>query len=175
LGLRTADKADSQDVCFIHSTGGRQAFLGDRIPLRPARLVEADGRQVGSVDSIELVTLGQRKGLDLGGDGERRYAIDIDHRSATVTVGPRAALDVPAQTITGLEWSHEAVDGPFLVQVSAHGRPAAADLVPGPDDEPVLVWHEPQRRVAPGQSVVLYHEDLVVGGGMAGPALATAP
>lgn len=170
LGLRTADKADSQDVCFIHSTGGRQTFLGDRIPLRPARLVEADGREVGSVESIELVTLGQRKGLDLGGDGERRYAVDIDHRNATVTVGPRSALDVATQPITGLEWSDQPVDGPFDVQVSAHGRPASADLEFGPNGDPVLVWHEPQRRVAPGQSIVLYRGDLVVGGGLAGPA-----
>ena len=170
LGLRTAAKADSQDVCFIHSAGGRATFLGDRIPLRPARLVEPDGREVGSVESIELVTLGQRKGLDLGGDGNRRYAVDIDHRTATVTVGPRAALDVPAQRMADLAWSHRPVDGPFLVQVSAHGRPAPADLVPGDGGaEAVLVWHRPQRRVAPGQSIVLYRGDVVVGGGTAGP------
>lgn len=175
LGLRTANKADSQDVCFIHSTGGRETFLGDRIPLRPARLVEADGREVGAVESIELVTLGQRKGLDLGGDGQRRYAIDIDHGTATVTVGPRAALDVPAQTVGGLAWSAEPVDGPFEVQVSAHGRTAVAELVTDDDGEGVLVWAEPQRRVAPGQSIVLYHGDRVVGGGAAGRALATWP
>ncbi len=179
LGLRTAAKADSQDVCFIHSTGGRETFLGDRIPLRPARLVEADGREVGAVESIELVTLGQRKGLDLGGDGQRRYAIDIDHGTATVTVGPRAALDVPAQAINGLDWSADPVDGPFEVQVSAHGRTATADLVTvdaaEDDGDAVLVWSEPQRRVAPGQSVVLYHGDRVVGGGTAGRALSTWP
>ena len=170
LGLRTADKADSQDVCFIHSTGGRRAFLGDRIPLRPARLVEADGRQVGTVPSIELVTLGQRKGLDLGGDARRRYAVDIDHATATVTVGPREALDVAGQRIDDLAWSHEPLDGAFEVQSSAHGRPIPADLVVGPDG-PSVVWHQPQRRIAPGQSVVLYRGDVVVGGGVAGPAI----
>ena len=189
LGLRTAAKADSQDVCFIHSTGGRETFLGDRIPLRSARLVEADGREVGSVPSIELVTLGQRKGLDLGGDGRRRYAVDIDHETATVTVGPREALEVPAQIVTGLAWSHQPVPGPFLVQTSAHGRPVPADLVTGgaaaagggsgdgcsEGDGDVLVWRRPQRRVAPGQSVVLYHDDVVVGGGTAGPALTAWP
>ena len=201
LGLRTADKADSQDVCFIHSTGGRQAFLGDRIPLRPARLVEVDGREVGSVPSIELVTLGQRKGLDLGGDGRRRYAVDIDHTTATVTVGPREALDVPAQRVDDLVWSHRPVDGPFEVQASAHGALAPADLIidqavdavaidrgvdrvavgrgvdegaTGPTGAAV-VWHRPQRRIAPGQSVVLYRDDVVVAGGTAGPAIATWP
>lgn len=174
LGLRTAAKADSQDVCFIHSAGGRQTFLGDRIPLRPARLVEADGREVGSVDSIELVTLGQRRGLDLGGDGQRRYAVDIDHATATVTVGPREALDVPSQPIDDLAWSHEPVDGPFEVQSSAHGRPAAADLATDEAGRPVVVWQEPQRRIAPGQSIALYRGDVVVGGGTAGGPAETA-
>src|SRR3954470_6731061 len=56
LGLRTAAKADSQDVCFISRDGGRSAFLGDRIPLRPGRLVDADGAVVGDVPAVELVT-----------------------------------------------------------------------------------------------------------------------
>ncbi len=166
LGLRTADKPDSQDVCFIHSEGGRQVFLGDRIPLRPARLVDRDGTEVGKVESIELVTLGQRKGLNLGGDSDRRYVVDIDHGAATVTVGHREDLLVAGQVIEDLQWSHEPADGPFLVQCSAHGRPLAADL-----EGNTLRWEEPQRRVAPGQSVVLYHGDRVVGGGTAGPSV----
>jgi tRNA-specific 2-thiouridylase len=169
LGLRTADKPDSQDVCFIHSEGGRQVFLGDRIALRPATLVDGDGTKVGEVDSIELVTLGQRKGLNLGGDADRRYVVDIDHDQATVTVGHRDELLVAAQKIDDLEWSHEPVAGPYLVQVSAHGQPMQAML-----DGDTLHWDAPQRRVAPGQSVVLYHGDRVVGGGTAGRAEATA-
>ncbi len=167
LGLRTANKPDSQDVCFIHSQGGRQVFLGDRIPLRAARVVDGDGREVGSVDSIELVTYGQRKGLDLGGDAERRYVVDIDHGGATVTVGHQEELLVDHQTIDDLAWSHEPLPGEFLVQCSAHGRPQPAALVVG-GDEDQLRWLDPQRRVAPGQAVVLYRGDDVVGGGTAG-------
>ena len=115
LGLRTADKPDSQDVCFIHSVGGRQVFLGDRIPLRPAKLVDSQGETVGRVESIELVTLGQRKGLNLGGDANRRYVVDIDHQSATVTVGSQDELLVAGQGLVDLEWSHEPLPGPFLV------------------------------------------------------------
>ena len=91
-----------------------------------------------------------------------------------MTVGPREALDVAAQVLVGLEWSHEPVSGPFQVQTSAHGRPMPAELVDH-DGDVVLRWREPQRRVAPGQSVVLYLDDVVVGGGVAGPALATTP
>lgn len=166
LGLRTADKPDSQDVCFIHSEGGRQVFLGDRIPLRPASLVDAAGEEVGRVDSIELVTLGQRKGLNLGGDTDRRYVIDIDHAEAKVTVGREADLLVSGQEIHDLAWSHEPLEGEFLVQFSAHGTPRTATL-----NGSTITWAEPQRRVAPGQSVVLYRGDDVVGGGTAGPAV----
>ncbi len=65
-GLRTADKPDSQDVCFVTSAAGRQGFLGRRIPLRPGRVVEA-GEEVGRVEAVELVTIGQRRGLGLAG------------------------------------------------------------------------------------------------------------
>jgi tRNA-specific 2-thiouridylase len=179
LGLRTADKPDSQDVCFIHSVGGRQVFLGDRIPLRPARLVDGDGREVGQVESIELVTLGQRKGLNLGGDAERRYVVDIDHESATVTVGHHQDLLVEAQRIEAMTWAHEpvetSVDGPgdLTVQCSAHGRPLPAQVgidhaVDGTATSVIVRWYEPQRRVARGQSMVIYnHNQEVVGGGLA--------
>ena len=63
LGLRTAAKPDSQDVCFITSAGGRREFLGDRMPLHPGRVVDTEGRDVGAVDAVELVTIGQRRGL----------------------------------------------------------------------------------------------------------------
>ena len=74
LGLRTAAKPDSQDVCFITSGGGREAFLGARIPFTPAVVVDTGGRAVGQVAAMELVTVGQRRGLT-GGGGERRYVV----------------------------------------------------------------------------------------------------
>lgn len=173
LGLRTATKPDSQDVCFIHSTGGRRVFLGDRIPLRPAQLVDTDGTVVGTVDSIEMVTLGQRRGLDLGGEDHRRYVVDIDHASSTVTVGERELLLADHQLVESVTWADQPRFGPCLVQTSAHGRVAPATLVPAADgvaDGPegvVVRWDEPHQRVAEGQSVVFYHDDQVIGGGLA--------
>ncbi len=178
LGLRTATKPDSQDVCFIHSEGGRRVFLGDRIPLRPATLVDTAGVTVGEVDSIELVTLGQRKGLNLGGDPNRRYVVDIDRPAGRVTVGERADLLVDHQQIDDLAWSHRPMPGPFLVQCSAHGQPLPASLETARDASvgssrrdsglrAVVRWETPQRRIAPGQSMVLYQGDDVVGGGTA--------
>ncbi len=171
LGLRTADKPDSQDVCFIHSVGGRQVFLGDRIPLRPAVLVDGSGAAVGRVDSIEMVTLGQRRGLDLGGDQQRRYVVDIDHDAGVVTVGPRDGLLVAAQWVDAVEWTDGPATGSCLVQCSAHGAVRSADLRLDDHAERVLVvWDEPQPRVAVGQSMVFYLGGEVVGGGVADAA-----
>src|SRR5262249_60820695 len=89
LGLRTAAKPDSQDVCFVTAAAGRTAFLGARIPLRPGRVVDGAGCTVGTVPAVELVTVGQRKGLGLAGGGGARYAGGVDLGSAPGRVGPR--------------------------------------------------------------------------------------
>jgi tRNA-uridine 2-sulfurtransferase len=181
LNLRTAAKPDSQDVCFITATGGgREAFLGHRIPFRRAVVQDTSGEQVGEVDSIELVTLGQRRGLQLAGAPARRYVVDIDHTAGVVTVGDEADLLVASERIDQLVWSRHEVDGEVLVQCSAHGdpRPARLRLLDGDGDvgdvggdgrrSAVVEWHEPQRRISPGQSAVFYavDDDLVLGGGL---------
>src|SRR4051812_18268490 len=87
LGLRTAAKPDSQDVCFITKSRGRGSFLDQRIALTPGRVVDGSGRQVGQVDAVQLVTLGQRKGLGSAGGAAPRYVVGVDVPGATVTVG----------------------------------------------------------------------------------------
>ena len=170
LGLRTATKPDSQDVCFITSTTRREGFLGDRIPLTPAPVVDASGRLVGRVDAVELVTIGQRKGLGLPGGTRPRYVVDVDRRAAqpVVIVGEKADLFVAEQAVTGWHWVDDAAPmGPHRVQTSAHGAALAARIDQASDGGLVVHWDEPQRRVAPGQSVVAYQGDQVVGGGTA--------
>ncbi|HWJ96678.1 MAG TPA: tRNA 2-thiouridine(34) synthase MnmA [Acidimicrobiales bacterium] len=167
LGLRTASKPDSQDVCFITKTTGRGSFLDRRIPLTPGRVVDAEGHEVGTVAAVELVTVGQRKGLGLAGGGAPRYAVDVDVPSATVTVGSKRDLLVDEQRAASLQWSAGPVSGPVLVQVSAHGTPAEATVTEGPDRTAVVRWAVPQRRVAAGQSVVAYEADEVVAGAIA--------
>jgi len=162
LGLRTASKPDSQDVCFITREHGRDDFLSRRIALTPGRVVDGDGTEVGRVDAVEMVTVGQRKGMATGGAGEPRYAVTVDVPSATVTVGAAADLLVEATPVERPTWAHRPVSGPVEVQVSAHGSPAAAELV---GDQ--VRWVEPHRRVAPGQSVVFYDGDRVLGGALA--------
>src|SRR5205085_5480307 len=120
------------------------------------------GARVGAVDAVELVTIGQRRGLGLAGGGAPSYVVDVDVHGATVVVGGQAALLAPAVALEQLTWADLPVQGAVLAQCSAHGVPRPAGL-----DGDVLLWDEPQRRVAPGQAVVLYDGDEVVGGGIA--------
>ena len=163
-GLVTAAKPDSQDVCFITASAGRRKFLGERIGMRPARIVDTAGRHLGAVDALELVTVGQRRGLGAVGGGSPRYVLDVDAASATVTVGDRAALDCAVTPLEDWHWASGPVDGAVHVQTSAHGTATAATVDP---DGGVVRWAEPRRAVAPGQSVVAYAGDIVVGGGTA--------
>jgi tRNA-specific 2-thiouridylase len=173
LGLRTAAKPDSQDVCFITSTGGRETFLGERIPLRPGRLVDQDtGRTLGEVPAVELVTVGQRRHLGDGGDGRRRYVVGVDVPGATVRVAASPPMTAELR-VGGVTWVDDPLPAgewaPVLVQCSAHGRPAPGRyqrVVDGHGTGAVR-FDEPHRVVAPGQSVVLYDGDDVVGGGLA--------
>jgi tRNA-uridine 2-sulfurtransferase len=164
LGLRTASKPDSQDVCFITSTGGRTAFLGDRIPLRSAKVVDRSGTVVGAVDAIEMVTIGQRKGLGLPGGGDPQYAVDVDYQQRVVTVGAADELLRQEVRLREVVFVDDAIDGDVRVQVSAH-----APTQPATFSNDVVTWQVPQRRVASGQSVVLYDatDGRVLAGGLA--------
>ncbi len=182
LGLRTAAKADSQDVCFISKDSGRGGFLSERIPVRAGRLVTTRGDDLGTVDALELVTIGQRRGLGLQPKTrpERRYVVDVDLAAGTATVGSLADLLVQQVEIADLYWTcaPPPCEAAVEVQLSAHGPPLKArwDGLRGPGDrgpgDPgpggVLVLEEPTRRVAPGQAVVLYDPaeggEVVIGG-----------
>jgi tRNA-specific 2-thiouridylase len=163
LGLRTASKPDSQDVCFIPRRGGREAFLGTRVPLHPGRVVDEHGRQVGSVAAVELVTVGQRRGL--GPAVGNRYVTGVDPGAATVHVGPLADLMVDRLHVPTPTWvsGPPTADEELEVQTSAHGEPVGARW----DGTGLVLLEQAVRRVAPGQSVVLYRGDTVVGGGPA--------
>ena len=163
LGLRTADKPESMDVCFI-TRGGRTKFLDARAAARPGPLVEArSGKTLGSHDGFTRFTVGQRRGLGISG-GEPRYVLDVDAVTATVTVGGRSELlrdKVDLQQLTFVDRAPPA-PGALTAQTRAHGRPVRASL-----EGETVRFHEPQPRVAPGQVVALYDDDRLVGGGLA--------
>ena len=161
LGLRTAAKPDSVEVCFVTASGGREDLLRSRVGLRPGRVVDTSGTVLGRVDATELVTVGQRRGLGLGG-GEKRYALSVDPAAGTVVVGGLDDLLSDNVQLNELTWTGDPTTGAVLAQCSAHGPTLDAEF-----DGTVLRFAEPHRRVAPGQSVVLYRGDEVLGGGIA--------
>ncbi len=128
LGLRTADKPDSQDVCFIQATAGRRGFLESRIDLTPGRVVDDTGRQVGEVEAVELVTVGQRRGLGLRKQQAPSFVTSVDVTTATVTVGRKEDLLDREVALVDLVWADAPVSGPVLVQCSAHGEPRPGTL-----------------------------------------------
>ncbi len=167
LGLRTADKPDSQDVCFITAAQGRGNFLTERLQLHTGQLVSTAGETVGEVPAVELVTIGQRKGLDLGGNSDRHYAIDVDIKQRRVVVGSEKDLLSDGVALDDHRWvASKRFAGDVLAQTSAHGTAQSASL----DSQGQLRWLEPQPRVAPGQAVVFYdneNNEVVIGGATA--------
>jgi len=164
LGLRTAAKPDSQDVCFIHSATGRRGFLGERLALHAGELVDAcSGAVVGTVPATELVTVGQRRGLGVAGDGTRRYALSVDVAGGRITVGGAERAVSRTVAVGSATWigAPLAPGARARAQTSAHG-PAA----PCTWHDATVRFDEPQRLVAPGQTVALYDDadpDVVVG------------
>jgi tRNA-specific 2-thiouridylase len=153
LGLRTAAKPESMDVCFI-ARGGRERFLAERVAMVPGQIVGAGGAVVGRHDGIG-------RGLGVSA-GERRFVTDIDAATATVTIGRHEDLLRDELALDGLVLHRSARDGRVHAQARAHGVPFPARLVGD-----TVRFDEPQPRVAPGQTVALYDGDVVIGGGIA--------
>jgi tRNA-specific 2-thiouridylase len=160
LGLRTADKRESMDVCFI-TRGGREAFLGARIPRRSGVVVDTAGAVVGAHDGIDAFTIGQRRGLGVA-VGERRYVVDIQPDDAIVTVGTRDALLRDRVRVRDLQLTRALPSNGLFAQTRAHSAPVEATLH---GDDVVFAARQP--RVAPGQVVALYDGDVCCGGGIA--------
>lgn len=162
-GLAVASKPDSHDICFI-PCGDTRAFLGARIGVRPGAVVDAGGSVLARHDGVHGFTVGQRKGLGIGGpgaDGRPRYVTAIDAETGTVRVGGAEELDV--WTLSGqapVFTSGTEPTGPIEceVQVRAHGgiAPGVAELV---DGRLRLTLRAPLRGVAPGQTMVVYRPD----------------
>jgi len=162
LELRTAAKAESMDVCFI-TRGGREQFVSSRAPETPGVIRSVDGAALGRHDGVSAFTIGQRRGLGVA-VGERRFVVDIDAPSATVTLGRRDDLlrDEVALTDLAFVEGRPAADRVLDVQVRAHGTPARGRLV-----DRTVEYEAAQPRVAPGQAVALYQGERLLGGGIA--------
>ncbi|WP_374295252.1 tRNA 2-thiouridine(34) synthase MnmA [Sphingomonas sp.] len=160
LGLGVATKPDSQDICFVPD--GDYAGLVKK--LRPEAdtrgdIVDMAGHKLGEHRGLIHYTVGQRRGLEIGGSPEPLYVVRLDADTRRVVVGPRTALAVDAARLTDLNILGP-LDGPLTAKVRSMARPVPARMV-----EDRLVFDTPEYGVAPGQAAVLYAGDRVLGGG----------
>jgi tRNA-specific 2-thiouridylase len=172
LGLRTASKPDSQDICFV-GDGDYRAFLREHFPeaASPGEIIDTAGNTLGTHDGTVDFTVGQRRGLGVA-VGERRYVVAIEPASATVVIGRKADLLVKGCDVTDVTFVSGRAPQSASVGVQVRYRSAAAaarfeETAAGLR----LEFAEPQHGVAPGQSAVLYDGDEVLGGGIIAAAL----
>lgn len=165
LGLPVADKAESQEICFIPDNNYRR-FVAERLPVPPGELVDTAGKVVGRHAGITNYTVGQRHGLGIASPVPL-YVTAIDAASNRVVVGPADELLARRVLVEGLRLVDPETDRlPLEVTAKIRYRSpeAAAVVSAGGEDGAVIEFAEPQRAVAPGQAAVLYRDEKVIGG-----------
>ena len=166
LGLRVAEKKDSQEICFVAS-GEHAGFVGNRAEIPAGVIKDRDGRVLGRHDGVHRFTIGQRKGLGLA-TGIPLYVVDIDAAQAAVTVGPREDLERTTLTASRVNWmSGEVPVSPVRAsaRIRYRHREALATITPLGDDRVSIAFDAPQSAITPGQAAVFYDSDVVLGGG----------
>ncbi len=171
LGLAVALKPDSQDICFVPD--GDYAAVVRKV--RPdaddgGEIVHVDGRVLGRHRGLIHYTVGQRRGLEIGGLAEPLYVVRLDAGPRRVIVGPRRALAVGEARLSDINWLGGNVTGPILAKVRSLARPVPARLV-----GKRLIFDAPEYGVAPGQAAVLYGGDRVLGGGWIAETVSAEP
>ena len=159
-GLAVAAKPDSQDICFVPD--GDYASLVKKLrpeTAAPGEIVDLDGRVIGEHAGVVHFTVGQRRGIDVGGQKEPLYVVRIEPGRQRLVVGPRSALAVEALKVDGLNWIGEGQR-----DVSVKVRSMAAP-VPARIDGAWLRFERPEYGVAPGQAAVFYEGSRLLGGG----------
>lgn len=166
LGLKVAEKQDSQEICFVPGKDYK-AFLKSRGDVfQPGRFYDTEGKDLGPHEGIELFTIGQRKGLP-GGSPYPLYVVDIDAAGGGVILGRESDLLCREFEVDRLNWLSAIPDEHKTLSVRVrHGHEGSAATVTLLGNDRALVrLEEPQRAVTPGQAAVFYDEDLIVGGG----------
>lgn len=166
LGLQVAEKKDSQEICFV-AAGEHSDFVGRHAEMPAGVIRDQAGAVLGRHDGVHRFTIGQRKGLGLA-TGLPLYVVGIDAEDAAVTVGPREALERVTLTASRVNWMSGVIpDSPVRAsaRIRYRHKEAAATITPTADDRVSLTFDAPQTAVTPGQAVVFYDGDVVLGGG----------
>jgi tRNA-specific 2-thiouridylase len=167
-GLASANRPESQDICFVPG-GDYRNLLREEHPesLRPGPIVDLHGRELGQHQGLPLYTIGQRRGLGIAAS-QPLYVTQLDAARNAVVVGPlealqRRALDASLVSFVSGSWPAQPFD--CQAQIRSHAQPVGARVTPGERGRIHVEFAQPQRAVTPGQAVVLYNGDLVLGGG----------
>jgi tRNA-specific 2-thiouridylase len=165
--LPVAAKPDSQDICFVPD-GDYARLVGKLRPgaARGGDIVHVDGTHLGRHDGVIHYTVGQRKGLRLGG-GPPLYVVRIEAASRRVVVGPKTALARSSIAVKGVNWLGEGEGQGIgvMVKIRSTREPVPATLMLGPDATATVEFAHPEEGVAPGQACVFYSGDRLLGGG----------
>ncbi|MFQ5801378.1 MAG: tRNA 2-thiouridine(34) synthase MnmA [Candidatus Methylomirabilales bacterium] len=170
-GLRVANKPDSQELCFL-PTGDYRGLLRERYPeaIRPGAIRDRAGQVLGAHEGVPLYTIGQRRGLKMGGRGPY-YVVGLDPRLNEVTVGREEELQADAlmaERVNFIPFETLTEGRPVLATIRYRHPPAEAVISPIADGQVLVQFARPVRAITPGQAVVFYDRrdpDLVVGGG----------
>ncbi len=174
LALAVAEKPDSQDICFVPD--GDYARVVEKVrpdAARPGEIVDQDGRLLGAHRGLIHFTVGQRRGLEIGGQAEPLYVLRLEPDTGRVVVGPKQALAVGAASLSGLNWLGEGQRSGLAVKVRSLAKPVPARFEPEADGGRVR-FERPEYGVSPGQAAVLYEGDRVLGGGWIEETVAAA-
>lgn len=172
LGLELiAEKTESQDICFVpdgdHTKIIRQRLGADAPALQPGPFVLSDGRVIGTHDGHARYTIGQRRGVP-GGFAEPMYVIDIRPANREVVIGPKPELFGNGVIAREMNWlvDRPSVGATVEVQIRHRSPTAVAEIIRLEGEEIELALQEPVAAIAPGQSLVIYEGDRVLGGGI---------
>lgn len=168
VGLRVADKPDSQEICFVPD-GDYAAFIERQAPelAREGVITDRDGAVIGTHGGVHRFTIGQRKGLGLS-SREPLYVLAIEPDRAAVVVGPRDALDRATLSASRVNWIDDEPPASWravTAQIRHRHRAATARVRAIEDARAELEFETPQTAITPGQAVVFYDGDVVLGGG----------
>ncbi|CAN5874574.1 tRNA 2-thiouridine(34) synthase MnmA [soil metagenome] len=167
LGLTVSDKPDSHEICFV-ADGDHASFLeGHGVRAAPGAIHDISGKVLGTHEGVHHFTVGQRKGLGLSSP-IRLYVVGIDADRGAVTVGPREALERTELTASRVNWIAGTPPSPgarATAQIRHRHREAAVSILPLEYGRVAARFDEPQHAVAPGQAVVFYEGEVVLGGG----------
>ncbi|UTW58077.1 tRNA 2-thiouridine(34) synthase MnmA [Kordiimonas sp. SCSIO 12603] len=169
FGLIVADKPDSQDICFVPE--GKYVSVIERLrpgAMEPGDIVDLDGNVLGQHDGIVKYTIGQRRGIGIGGVSEPLYVVKLNPLDKQVIVGPKEALLTREIGVKEVSWIGENVpdDGLDVIAKIRSTRPGVpARLFLEQDGKARIQLNETEAGVSPGQAAVFYHGDRVLGGG----------